>query len=128
MLNSADGTLKITKIIDILPEKIQCSDKALDILKTTKPSETGNLPSLLKLKVMFIPNIDIYDRLINRQIGNAVDVKFQGKQVTPKSVRFDDDQARSRKMATDAVSKSYRGIPIERSEASFNLRKKLSFH
>lgn len=65
ILSSVDGTLIGMKAIDVLLENIQCSEKVLDILKTVKSGETGNLTYLLRLKVnvrvMFISNIDTDD-------------------------------------------------------------------
>lgn len=72
ILSSVDGTLIGMKAIDVLLENIQCSEKVLDILKTVKSGETGNLTYLLRLKVrvMFISNIDTDDLLINGEIGS----------------------------------------------------------
>ena len=119
--------IKIKKI-DVLPENIQISEKVLDFTKTAKPSETGNLPYLLRLKVnarvMLTTNVDVDDRLVNGKIGSIADFKFQEQQVITIYVHFDDQQAVLRKMAKDPVARSTTWAPIERSEASFSFMKK----
>ena len=51
MLSKRNGRLITMKEINFLPENIQCSGKVLDFIKTTRPSELGNLPYLLRMKV-----------------------------------------------------------------------------
>ena len=51
MLNEIDGQTISLSLIDGIPCEVQLSDKQLKRIKARKSGESGNLASVLKLKV-----------------------------------------------------------------------------
>ena len=116
--------------IDHLPKGVTLFDKELVSLRARKPADTGNLSSQLELKivaiVMLINNIDIRDRLINGQIGMVKYTESDARKITKIYVFFYDNQARLRALSHDDLIRRHQWVPIERTEASFSIRKKSS--
>ena len=73
---------------------------------------------------MLICNIDIEDRLINGQIGTVCHFMSNRQQVLRIYVKFDDLRAGIKVSSHDNLGISNRWVPIERSQATFTLRKK----
>ena len=63
-------------------------------------------------------------RLINGQIGVVKYIKSAAGKITKIYVSFDDSQAGLRAMSHDDLSRRHQWVPIERTEASFSIRKK----
>ena len=115
-------------VIDQLPKGVTLFDKELISLRARKPTDTGNLSSQLELKivaiVMLIDNIDISDRLINGQIGVVKYIEPDAGKITEIYVSFYDNQARLMALSHDDLIRRHQWVPVERTEASFNIRKK----
>lgn len=75
-VNQIHVPLTSTEIIDLLPENVVFSDRDLTYVKTLNIATVGNLTffSVLKLwaKFMLTCNIDIDDRINNRQVRNIM--------------------------------------------------------
>ena len=69
-------------------------------------------------------NIDIEDHLINGQIGTVCHFMSNHRQVLRIYVKFDDLRAGIKASSHDNLGRSNRWVPIERSQATFNLKKK----
>ena len=76
MLNEIDGQTISLSAIDDIPHEVQLSDKQLETIRARKIGDTGNLASVLKLKigaqVMLTCNINIEDRLVNGLAGKVM--------------------------------------------------------
>ena len=94
MLNEIDGQTISLSLIDGIPCEVQLSDKQLKRIKARKSGESGNLASVLKLKVdaqvMLTCDINIEDRLVNGLVGKVM--RIWHKTNTFK-VKFDDQNA-----------------------------------
>ena len=64
---------------------------------------------------MLTCNIDIEDRLINRQIGTVCHFMSDNQQVLRIYVKFDDSRAGIKASSHDNLGRSNRWVPIERS-------------
>ena len=111
-----------------LPKGVTLSEEEPVSLRARKLADTGNLSSRLELKigarVMLINNIDISDRLINGQIGVVKYIKSTAEKITKIYVFFDDNQVGLRGISHDELSQRHQWVSIERTKASFSIRKK----
>ena len=114
--------------MDQLPKGVTLFEEEPVSLRARKLADTGNLSSRLELnigaRVMLINNIEISDRLINGQIGAVKYIKSTAEKITKTNVFFDDNQAGLREISHDDLSRRHQWVPIERTEASFSIRKK----
>ena len=128
MIQKLDSPMVSIYVIDQLPKGVTLFDKELISLRARKPTDTGNLSSQLELKivaiVMLIDNIDISDRLINGQIGVVKYIEPDVGKITEIYVSFYDNQARLMALSHDDLIRRHQWVPVERTEASFNIRTK----
>ena len=66
--------------------------------------------------------------IINGQIGLVKYIKSTAEEVTKIYVFFDDNQAGLREISHDDLSQRRQWVPIERTKASFSIRKKILHH
>ena len=111
--------------IDQLPKHVCKSviDKALN----KNQSETGGLAGKLELKVnarvMLTVNVDVNDHLINGQIGTVKQLLLNNDgRVSKIYIKFDDDKAGVKMMASDNYARQHKFVPIERAEAAIKIR------
>ena len=128
MMQKLDSPMVSIDVIDQLPKGVTLSEEELVSLRARKPTDTGNLSSRLELKfgsrVLLIDNIDISDRLIDGQIGVVKYITSTAGKITKTYVSFDNNQAGVRATSHDDLSRRHKWVPTERTEASFNIRKK----
>ena len=122
MLDTLNSTQKSIFAIDKYPDGI--SQKIIDTIKNKKLSDTGGLPYNLILKigarVMLTTNIDLDDRLINGQIGTVKHFAILNGRFETIFIQFDDAKAGNKRKS------NINYVPIERTEAKFNVSKRRS--
>ena len=97
------------------------------VCKKRKLSETGNLASLLKLKVgahiMLTKNIDIDDKLVNGAPGKVMGFQYCNEKVNVVYVEFSDGSVGRNLMESDDISRRNNWVPIKQNEVSFGIQK-----
>ena len=126
MLNEMEGqTISINAIDDISPE-VQLSDKQIDAIRARKISETGNLVSILNIKVgaqvMLTSNTNIEDRLVNGLVGKVMSIAHEHGTVKIIYVKFNDKNAGLATMRCDIVAQQEHWVPIQKYEASLPIK------
>ena len=95
MLNEILGEVISINAIDEVPQEINLADK--QTIKTRKNGDTGNLASVLNLKVgaqvMLTINIDFEDRLVNGLVGKVMYLRYVNIEVKVIHVKFNDRNA-----------------------------------
>ena len=95
MLNEILGEVISINAIDVVPQEINLADK--QTIKTRKNGDTGNLASVLNLKVgaqvMLTINIDFEDRLVNGLVGKVMYLRYVNIEVKVIHVKFNDRNA-----------------------------------
>ena len=130
MLEQLDTPLVQILAIDEFPREAEISNIDLTWIKNAKLSETGGLTYNLEIKVgarvMITRNIDISDKLINGQVGTVSFIKLRASTVVAIYVKLDDDSAGIKSKQTDLMTRQNNLIVIERAEANFNTKKRIS--
>ena len=130
MLSKVQNSLVTINAIDEVPKDCKLSTRDAESIRNRKLSDTGNLRSVLQLKVtatvMLTANIDIEDRLINGLVGTIMHFKIQNDHVTIVYVKFDGTKARLRAIARDNLARKHRWVPVIKHEVSFGIRKNKS--
>ena len=90
-------------------------------------SETGNLESQLKLKivaqVMLTSNLDIDDRLVNGLVGTVKQIKYKNNEVSVVYVKFNDNNAGREAMQSDLTAQQHNWVPIMKYQALLGFHK-----
>ena len=127
MLNETDGQTISLSAIDDIPHEGQLSDKQLETIRARKFGDTGNLASVLKLKigaqVMLTCNINIEDRLVNGLVGKVMRIGHERNTVKVIYVKFDDQNAGLATMQSDIIGRQQHLVPIQKCEVSFPIKK-----
>ena len=127
MLNEMEGQTISINAIDDIPPEVQLSDKQIDEIGARKISETGNLVSILNIKVgaqvMLTSNINIEDRLVNGLVGKVMSIAHEHGTVKIIYVKFNDKNAGLVTMRCDIVAQQQHWVPIQKYEASFPIKK-----
>ena len=125
-LRHIPGQLIIITAKDEVPKNFKISD--IREAQNRKQSETGGLASLLELKVnaraMLTTNINIKDRLINRQMGTVKHIEMKENEVKTIYLELDDKSAGQIRMSgSDVIAKNNKWVPVKREETSIYLSK-----
>ena len=124
MLDEIENQLIIVPAIFILPNDCNIN---IESLQKRKLSKTGNLASLLKLKVgaqiMLNKNIDIDDKLVNSAPGKVMGFQYCSKKVEVVFIEFNDRSVGRNLMDSDDISRRNNWVPIKRNEVSFDVKK-----
>ena len=125
-LRHIPGQLIIIPAKDEVPKNFKISD--IREAQNRKQSETGGLASLLELKVnaraMLTTNINIKDRLINRQMGTVKHIEMKENEVKTIYLELDDKSAGQIRMSgSDVIAKNNKWVPVKREETSIYLSK-----
>ena len=124
MLDEIENQLIIVPAIFILPNDCNIN---IESLQKRKLSKTGNLASLLKLKVgaqiMLNKNIDIDDKLVNGAPGKVMGFQYCSKKVEVVFIEFNDRSVGRNLMDSDDISRRNNWVPIKRNEVSFDVKK-----
>ena len=126
MLNEIDGQTISLSAIDDIPHEVQLSDKQLETIRARKIGDTGNLASVLKLKigaqVMLTCNINIEDRLVNGLVGKVMRIGHERNTVKGIYVKFDDQNVGLATMQSDIIGRQQHLVPIQKCEVSFPIK------
>ena len=99
-------------------------------VKNQKQTNTGGLAKLLKLKigvkVMLTVNVDMQDRRINGQTGNAKHIEFVQSSIHKVYVKFSDEQTGLRAMRSSYVGRQNSWVAIEKCETEIPIKKGLA--
>ena len=99
----------------------------METIRARKIGDTGNLESVLKLKigaeVMLTCNINIEDRLINGLVGKVIRIGHKRNTVKVIYVKFDDQNASLATMQSDIIAWQQHLVPIRKCELSFPIKK-----
>ena len=127
MLNEIDGQTISLSAIDDIPHEVQLSDKQLETIRTRTTGDTGNLASVLKLKigakVMLTCNINIENGLVNGLVRRAMRIGHERNTVEVIYVRFDGQNAGLATMQSDIIARQQHLVPIQKCEVSFLIKK-----
>ena len=117
MINQLNSECVLIKAIDKFPTNLVFSENDYEFIKNATLSVTGNLAYSLELKIgakaMVTCNIDIEDRLINRQIDIVCNFMSNHQQVLRIHVKFDDLKTCIKASSHDNLGRSNRRVPIE---------------
>ena len=127
MLNEMEGQTISINAIDKNPTEVQLSDKQIDAIRARSIGNSGNLVSILKVKigaqVMLTSNINIEDRLVNGLVGKVMSIAHEHGTVKIIYVKFNDKNAGLVTMRCDIVAQQQHWVPIQKYEASFPIKK-----
>ena len=127
MLNKLETFSVTIYAEDKIPKGCDLSEREKNSIAQRKLSETGNLHSVLHLKigarVMLTTNLDIEDRLINGQVGTVFDFRQASTALHTVYIKFDDEKAGLKAMNSDNFARQQQLVPISKHEVSFGLRK-----
>ena len=127
VLNDLPGELYTIEPDDKIPDN--CKYPLVMILgaHNQKQTNTGGLVKLLKLKIgakaMLTANVDIQDRLINGQTGNAKHIEFIHRSIHKVYVHFSDEQAGLRAMRSSCIGRQNSWVAIEKCETEIPTKK-----
>ena len=97
MLNEMEGQTISINATDKKPTEVQLSDKKIDAIRVRSIGNSGNLVSILKVKigaqVMLTSNINIENRLVNGLVGNVMGIAHKHGAVKIIHVKFNDENA-----------------------------------
>ena len=125
MLDKLEGMSFLIPAIDEIPKNV--TQRLVEDAQNRKQSETGgfalNLALKIGAKVMLTVNIDISDKLIIGQIGIVNNIAFKNGKPFKVYVKFFDNEAGLRKIASDNYAAHHKFVPIEQTEADIHINK-----
>ena len=128
-LNETDTPLVCINAQDEIPQ-VKLTQMQIDANSERKISDTGNLMSVLKLKiggqVMLTTNIDLDDRLVNGLDGEVMEFKVFSGVLETIYIKLTDENAGVTTMKSNRRAWQCHWVPIEKVEASFPVKKKKS--
>ena len=124
MLDQINGMSITIDAIDSVHIGCGFSDSQIMAAGNCSISQTGGQSKILTLKleskIILTTNIDITDRLINRQIGVVKYFKFLRNKVDIIYIKFDDMNAGKRLIQTENISRHNSWVPIKRTDTHIN--------
>ena len=127
MLNEILGEIISINAIDEVPREIHLSDKQTETIRARKNGDTGNLASVLNLKVgakvMLTINIDLEDRLVNGLVGKVMYLRYVNDEVKVIYVKFNDQNAGQQAIQSDILARQRNCVPIQKYETTFPIKK-----
>ena len=124
MLNEILGEVISINAIDVVPQEINLADK--QTIKTRKNGDTGNLASVLNLKVgaqvMLTININLEDRPANGLVGKVMYLRYVIDEVQVIYVKFNDQKAGQQTIQSDIFTRQRNWLPIQKYETTFPIK------
>ena len=109
MLNEILGELISINATDEVPQEIHFSDKQTETIRARTIGDTGNLASILNLKVgaqvMLTINIDLEDRLVNGLVGKVMYLRYVSDEFKVIYVKFNDRNAGQQAIQSDIFAR-----------------------
>ena len=128
MLNEILGELISINATDEVPQEIHFSDKQTETIRARTIGDTGNLASILNLKVgaqvMLTINIDLEDRLVNGLVGKVMYLRYVNNEANVIYVKFNDQNAGQQAIQSDIFARQRNWVPIWKYEPTFPIKKK----
>lgn len=96
----------------------------IDVIISTKPSDTGGLSEVVSVavgaRVMVTGNTDVSDGLANGVCGTVVEIDNSGSDVNTIFVKFDSERVGKQAIANSQYKRSYpEAVPIKRQDVQF---------
>ena len=108
-------------------QEIYLSDKQTEAIRARKIDDTGNLASVLSLKVgvqvMLTLNIDLEDRLVNGLVGKVIYLRYVNDEVKVTYVKFNDQNAGQLAVQADISARQRNWVPIQKYKTTFPIKK-----
>ena len=116
MLNEILGEVISINAIDEVPQEIHLSDKQTETIVARKIGGTGNLASVLNLKVgaqvMLTININLEDRLANGLVGKVMYLRYVNDEVKVINVKFNDHNPGQQAIQSDIFARQRNSVPV----------------
>ena len=127
MLNEILGELISINATDEVPQEIHFSDKQTETIRARTIGDTGNLASILNLKVgaqvMLTINIDLEDRLVNGLVGKVMYLRYVRDEVKVIYVKFNGQNLGQQAIESDIFARQRNWVPIQKYETTFPIKK-----
>ena len=127
MLNEILGEVISINAIDEVPQEIDLSGKQRGTIKARKIRDTGNLASVLNLKVgvqvMLTIKTDLEDRLANDSAGKVMYLRYVNDEVKVIYVKLNDKNTGQQAIQSDIFARQRNWVSIQKYETVFPIKK-----